>query len=832
MNLSTLQLFNRSTFAALAFAAFAATTAHAEYKLDKELMEVTNLWLRVSAPEAKGAKVQPVVTPTRKPAFDLEPAVVGEDGMTGWIRMPRLGYRRFEWNKGRGFDRYVYQGCVLNIRKDGKYVDEATVGLEVAEASDGAPVLTLPAQEVAGGVVCAIFTDTRIGAPHKAKWFSDHLASIEKTLAEAGYGEIFLPKGMMVYASWNINGWHKGDLLTRDPKVHAQLTRLLRMLGVNCQSLGKAEEDFIMGAWANFTRNDAIDDKWREQTRKAWKDFAAGLAANKNPKVRAILDSRGLDTVTVGDEALVLQGYAKSPAFRDRFEEERERIAPDLPEGAEITYVNEHKIDRPETREGRLSRYVAVRARNRESAAVWKATADYAEEALGSQVRVKNNFIPWYAECGGQWSQTLIRTPDLFQLARMGSMELPEVQGMTSAYPPAGPLATVLLAPMFAAQMRELNTRPDGSSSLMLFPCRVEAAAYEHAFMSAFLNGDTTLSLYSLGFHATVWESLDEESKKLLGIARCTHWLPQIAPYVLGQKRQKADIAILATEATDTWRWKGKEYCKNEMRGSAYALRFSGYRVDYVREHMVEDGLLDGYKVLWATMRHANRLVQRKILEWVEAGGTLVLTPGALVRDEADDPIDLFAAYRAEGVQPSDYENCNCTEFDYKKRDTSAPVRETAVGKGRIVAFPWMPGMNFCAGSARARERFRDETTDNVAKEYLNNKTLYGVAYWMEGDEAVREKIAAVAEAAGATRQIKLSQGNIDAGVLDDGLRAFVGFANYNVGPTKDLVAEFTLKKRYDCVKTLDGAPVKVEWNSTTAHCTFDLADAQALLFK
>ena len=84
----------------------------------------------------------------------------------------------------------------------------------------------------------------------------------------------------------------------------------------------------------------------------------------------------------------------------------------------------------------------------------------------------------------------------------------------------------------------------------------------------------------------------------------------------------------------------------------------------------------------------------------------------------------------------------------------------------------------------------------------------------------------------GATRQIKLSHGNIDAGVLDDGKRAFVGFSNYNIGQVKEVVAEFTLMKRYASVKTLDDAPVKVEWNGTTARCTFDLGDSQALMLE
>jgi hypothetical protein len=38
--------------------------------------------------------------------------------------------------------------------------------------------------------------------------------------------------------------------------------------------------------------------------------------------------------------------------------------------------------------------------------------------------------------------------------------------------------------------------------------------------------------------------------------------------------------------------------------------------------------------------------------------------------------------------------------------------------------------------------------------------------------------------------------------------------------------------KRYASVKTIDGAPVKIDWDGTTARCTFDLGDSQALLFE
>ena len=478
-----------------------------------------------------------------------------------------------------------------------------------------------------------------------------------------------------------------------------------------------------------------------------------------------------------------------------------------------------------------------MRARNKETVRVFKATTDDVKAVVGPGARTTANMIPWYDGEGGSYQQTLVGTPDPFLMAREGALDYPELQGMTPYALPTGPMANALLAPAFVAQMRELNSRPGGRSREMLFPCRTEPSAYEHVFMSSLLNANTDFTYYSLGFRAG-WSEWADTPEKFTALARCSKKLFDAAPFLRGQRRGKADMAMLLSESTDIWRCEGdwrhflRRGSKSEMRGDCYALRFSGFRVDFVREHMIEDGFLDGYKVLWATMVNLNRVCMKKVVDWVEAGGVLVLTPGALTHDEADDPVAAFDAYRAVGDAAA-LEGWDCAEYDYKRRDTSAPVRETAVGKGKVVAFAYLPGMNFCSGALRRRELYRDETPNsNPNHEILSATKRYGVGWWMEDDEVVREKIAAVAEAAGAKRQIGLSHGNIDAGVLDDGKRAFVGFSNYNLGPVKEVVAEFTLKKHYDSVKTLDGVPVKVDWNGTIARCTFDLADSQALLFE
>ena len=818
MNFSPLQLFNLSTLAA-ASATFAAAMASAA---PNQPVESTSYWFRVTAPEAVGARLESTLIPSRKSEIELAQSQFGDDGVSGWVRMPRI--------LANGGGSELYSGLVLRLMRGKDFVTNAMVRLDVAAAPDGGILQSLPPRDVRGGVITAVFDASAPRRPPRAFWFTDHLDALEKVLDDAGYRELFPADfgGMILNYNLRVSRFKSTSALTRDERVMEQLARIGRKLGGNApEGLSRRwlaegslveSSNFVTagGATGTYTPRDA---DWPEKCRRSWEESRKRMPSG----------APAPDIVKVGDEVGLVRSYVNSPAFRVLFEAERRRLAPELPEGLPVESVSEAGMGvRPETREARLVRYLTVRALNKETALVYRDFSDEARRVLGNHVRTKVNEVALYYGGGFSAKQTWGVTPDPLLLAREGALDLPEIQGLTPYYPPTGPFADMLLSPMFVAQMRELNTRPGGRSMLMLFPCRCEEASYAHAMMTALLNANTDLSLWTYGFRASGWEWADVP-EKWREIARCTHWLPTVAPYLVGQKRQKADVAILATEATDIWRTNHLDASKSEMRGLVYALRFSGYRIDFMREHMVEDGFLDGYKVLFATMPHANRVVQGRILDWVKAGGTLVLAPGALTRDEADDASSLFDEWR---VDVASAEVAPVSEFEYKKTDTSAPARETAVGKGRIVAVPHMAGMNFCSGAARRKGEYRDETIVQNGLDELNGTVRYGVPYWLEGDEGVREKIAALAEAAGATRQIMLSHGNIDAGVLDNGRRAFVGFANYNPRPVKGLVAEFALSKRYDSVKALGGAPVKVEWDGPTARCTFDLDDAQALLFE
>lgn len=830
-----MKLSNLSTLVAVVFAAMAATaTAAGRPPFDTDI--VTNYYLRLSAPEAKGAQVRARIVHTMHDERPLDgwASRIGEDGLSGWIKMPR-------YRKQKGFPDLWYQSCIIMLHPAQpkfdrfKWVEEpVTVGLEIADAPDGNLIASLPTERVEGGVVTALFDGTRMGEPVKASWFNDHLDFLIKALDDAGCGEIRMPRdSMMIHGTFATGSrfWER-SVLTRDKRLSAKIDDLLMRLGVTINNGGSTN---FMYHGFNFVTGDKegiyrpLDEDWFGRSRAFWE------AAKK----RYEASGRIPEVIKIGDEIGQVGRITNSPAFRSTFESIRARLAPEVP--ADVAFEGSIPGDawknRPPEREKRLVRYLVVRARNKETARVLKAATDDVRTILGSNVKTQVNMIPWYDGEGGSWAQTLVRTPDPFLLAREGSIDYPEQQGMTPYSQPTGPMANAMLAPAFVAQIRELNTRPGGRSREMLFPCRTEAAAYEHVIMSALVNADTDLSYYVLGFRGTWWEWADVP-EKIIALGKCSKKIFDAEPFLRGQRRAKADIAMLLSESSDIWQCEGdwrhykRTSAKSEMRGDYYALRFSGYRVDFVREHMIEDGFLDGYKVLWATMRNLNRVSQAKVMEWVKAGGTFILVPGAITRDEADDDTTIFDAYRAGG-EAAALEGADCAEFDYKKRDTSAAPKVTGVEKGKVIAFGWMPGMEFCSGALRRRELYRDETPNgNPNHEILSGTQRYGVTWWMEGDEAVREKISAVIEATGAMRQVALSHGNIESGVLDNGTRAFVGFSNYNVGGVKGVVATFTLKKRYENVKTLDGAPVKVEWNDTTARCTFDLGDSQALLFE
>lgn len=103
-----------------------------------------------------------------------------------------------------------------------------------------------------------------------------------------------------------------------------------------------------------------------------------------------------------------------------------------------------------------------------------------------------------------------------------------------------------------------------------------------------------------------------------------------------GQVRE-AQVGLWFSETGDIW---GDTH---GAFGAAKRLLYLAIRgrqipLDFVVEPDALDGTLSKYKVLYLTDRHVSRAASDKIAAWVRAGGKLVATAGAGLRDEYDQP--------------------------------------------------------------------------------------------------------------------------------------------------------------------------------------------------
>jgi hypothetical protein len=117
-------------------------------------------------------------------------------------------------------------------------------------------------------------------------------------------------------------------------------------------------------------------------------------------------------------------------------------------------------------------------------------------------------------------------------------------------------------------------------------------------------------------------------------------------------------IALLWPMASQIWCHDvGEPYYMVELLGLHAAFIHTQYNVDFVDDVDVEEGILQerGYKALYITAPNLSTQARLQVLDWVRAGGSLVLLPGAASRDEYDVGVEQGSRadlYREAGIGP------------------------------------------------------------------------------------------------------------------------------------------------------------------------------------
>lgn len=216
-------------------------------------------------------------------------------------------------------------------------------------------------------------------------------------------------------------------------------------------------------------------------------------------------------------------------------------------------------------------------------------------------------------------------------------------------------------------------------------------------------------------------------------------------------QRPQAQVAIVAPRSAQVWdalrttgspiRDAGNPQIDNqtvdymsEIFCLYLALQHANIPVDWVEEDDLSTKGLAGYRVVYLTEPDLPAENARGLTEWVAAGGTLVTVSAAASGDrygmpcrvlsdfsgiveaprerlliektrdlptvaEAADPLGDFAAVGVRGVLTS---TGHIVKAAFK--DGTPAVVEQSRGLGRIVHYPWMPGMSYLDSSHEAQE--------------------------------------------------------------------------------------------------------------------------------
>ncbi len=134
--------------------------------------------------------------------------------------------------------------------------------------------------------------------------------------------------------------------------------------------------------------------------------------------------------------------------------------------------------------------------------------------------------------------------------------------------------------------------------------------------------------------HPEVWKANAEVVREIGGVE----------DMIIDAKADPADVVILYSTSSDAWTVKKNHAFGFNRMHNWMALAHAQIPVDFLAERQVEAGQLDGRKVCYLSGPNLTRASAEKLRAWVEAGGTLVLSAGAAMRDEYNRPMDIISS--------------------------------------------------------------------------------------------------------------------------------------------------------------------------------------------
>jgi hypothetical protein len=335
-------------------------------------------------------------------------------------------------------------------------------------------------------------------------------------------------------------------------------------------------------------------------------------------------------------------------------------------------------------------------------------------------------------------------------------------------------------------------------------------------------------------------------------VRRSLHELGTFEDIIQDGQVRPGVAALWFSEAADVWNDNRPPF-DAAKRCLYIAVRHQGLSLDVVTEG--DD--LKSYQVLYLTDRHVSRKASAAIAAWVKGGGRLIVTAGAGVRDEHDQPnkvlMELLGVEETELIEAKEVIRFEKQDLPFAepvgvagkkvqavfkaygarsriKADEGTTVLETftddspaitarRAGKGDVLCFAFLPGLSYFKPALPKRPVDRGTNDDTLSHLIPTGfDPLTGLVF--------RSTTADI------MRPVDCSEHLVETTVIESKHGVAIPLINWSKGPVKGLKVTATVPLPKGAVSLASGGKVQVERQGDTTVFTLDLDVADAIIVR
>lgn len=588
-----------------------------------------------------------------------------------------------------------------------------------------------------------------------------------------------------------------------------------------------------------------------------------GIATDKLAEYLKALkeDPKTIRTVSLGDEiGLSVPGAGADDAFRAWAKSRGltpADIDPAAGDWAKVTYANSPDAKKNQPRQYYFSKLFAH---------------DYGIEALKVRTQIIKQHLP-NADAGANFSPHAgpVYLGETFQwitLFRKGGMTMPWGEDYIWQIPVGTQQMNFLLLDVYRAGIRY---QPQSVIHWYVMPHWPgnTTNSWRRQFFGDLGHGMKIVNLFEFRpVQAAYTENHVSLPAMFLEVKRSLRELAKFEDIVQDGKVRDGVGAIWYSEAGDAWANHAAPFGAGK-RTLVIAARHQQIPLDVVDEEDALKGTLKQYKLLYIADQNVSTAASKAIAEWVKAGGRLICTAGAAMKNEFNQPNEVMenllgvkqSALDVEASLPIVFEKQDlpfAKPLDTVTTPTALPPNTSAGAQVAAVTFPIFGSKSkVTVTSAAAYGKFADGSPAVTFNKVGSGSATYfaflpGLSYFKPAmpmrpvdrgstDDSSTHFIPTAFDPA-LTAVMKQNLGGIDlpvtcseplveSGVIESKHGTAITLTNWSKGPAKKLTVTVHIPVG-KTVETASGAKASLETRDGKTIVTLDLDVADALIFR